>query len=277
MIYLKEFATQAAYESAESSLLTPNVALITENGGVKYVKGAPEPPTPTNPIVTCKFHINEPTDPEYPTPIIQSDAFLNEIEVMKLGGEVITKKKNFVFETAGDYIFELTLKENGKIANNAFFCCENYNYLTDITIGNGVTEIGNEAFKVATEFTGTTIEIPNTVTKIGYNAFDSLNGATSITLPSGLTEIEAYCFYWCNDLLSVDIPSGVTSIGYNAFEMCRSLTSITCNAPIPPELGEEVFENTNNCPIYVPAASVDTYKATPGWWEYYANRIQAIP
>ena len=40
MIYLKEFATQAAYNAAkEDGLLTPNVSLITENGGVKYLKG----------------------------------------------------------------------------------------------------------------------------------------------------------------------------------------------------------------------------------------------
>lgn len=271
MIYLKEFETQAAYDAAKDGLLTPNVSLITETGEVKYLKGT----TPTNPIVTCKFHIDEPTDPRWPTSIIQSDAFLNEIEVMKLDGEVITKKKDFVFETAGDYIFELTLKENGKISDNAFFCCDGYNYLTDVNIGYGVTEIGDEAFRVATGFTGATVVIPNTVTKIGSSAFDSLYGATRITLPSGLTEIEIYSFYWCNDLLSIDIPSGVTSIGDFAFQMCQKLTSITCNAPTPPTLGYEALDNTNNCPIYVPSGSVEAYKAAEGW-STYASRIQAI-
>ncbi len=53
------------------------------------------------------------------------------------------------------------------------------------------------------------------------------------------------------------------------------MSSITCNATTPPALGTDVFANTNNCPIYVPAASVETYKAASGW-SGYASRIQAI-
>jgi len=40
-------------------------------------------------------------------------------------------------------------------------------------------------------------------------------------------------------------------------------------------LGRDVFYDTNNCPIYVPAASVDAYKSASGW-SAYASRIQAI-
>lgn len=36
MIYLKKFETTAAYEAAESSLILPNVSLITENNKVEY-------------------------------------------------------------------------------------------------------------------------------------------------------------------------------------------------------------------------------------------------
>ena len=46
MIYLKEFATSLDYENAKNNLPKPNVSLITENGGVKYLKGEPTPPTP---------------------------------------------------------------------------------------------------------------------------------------------------------------------------------------------------------------------------------------
>ncbi|MBR5678842.1 MAG: leucine-rich repeat protein, partial [Paludibacteraceae bacterium] len=37
-----------------------------------------------------------------------------------------------------------------------------------------------------------------------------------------------------------------------------------------------IFANTNNCPIYVPAGSVDAYKAAENWSQY-AGRITAIP
>jgi hypothetical protein len=67
----------------------------------------------------------------------------------------------------------------------------------------------------------------------------------------------------------------VTSIGSEAFYGCSSLTSITCEATTPPTLKWSVFDDTNDCPIYVPADSVDTYKAAENWSEY-AKRIQAI-
>ena len=41
-------------------------------------------------------------------------------------------------------------------------------------------------------------------------------------------------------------------------------------------MGTYVFNYTNDCPIYVPAGSVDVYKDAEGWSEY-ASRIQAIP
>ena len=42
-VYLREFATQADYEVAQSSLILPNVSLILEDGGVKYTQGSPTP------------------------------------------------------------------------------------------------------------------------------------------------------------------------------------------------------------------------------------------
>jgi hypothetical protein len=54
------------------------------------------------------------------------------------------------------------------------------------------------------------------------------------------------------------------------------MTSITVNATTPPVLGANVFDGTNDCPIYVPASSVNAYKAASSW-RYYASRIQAIP
>lgn len=79
------------------------------------------------------------------------------------------------------------------------------------------------------------------------------------------------------DLTSVTIGSGVTYIGDRAFDGSYSLTSITVEATTPPTLGNNAFENTNNCLIYVPASAVDEYKnSTSTGWSEYASRIQAI-
>ena len=63
--------------------------------------------------------------------------------------------------------------------------------------------------------------------------------------------------------------------GDEAFYECDELTSVTINATTPPTLGDDAFYDTNNCPIYVPSGSVDTYKSASGW-SSLASRIQPI-
>jgi len=69
----------------------------------------------------------------------------------------------------------------------------------------------------------------------------------------------------------------LTSIGSSAFNGCRGITNFICRATTPPTLGANAFSMVpTNCSIYVPAESVDTYKAASGWSDR-ANYIQAIP
>lgn len=91
----------------------------------------------------------------------------------------------------------------------------------------------------------------------------------------GITSISNYAFFYCISLTSVTIPNSVTNIGSSAFMNCTSLTSVTVKATTPPTLGSGVFYSTHvNLVIYVPAESVDAYKAA---WSNYADKIQAIP
>ena len=153
---------------------------------------------------------------------------------------------------------------------------ENEITLTDlllVEIGDCVTSIGDEAFYYCSSLIS--IDIPNSVTSIGDITFFGCSSLTSINIPSGVTSIGAAAFSWCSSLTSINIPNSVTSIGHDAFDSCESLTSVTVNATTPPTLEENVFSNTNDCPIYVPAASVDAYKSASGWSDY-ASRIQAI-
>lgn len=94
-------------------------------------------------------------------------------------------------------------------------------------------------------------------------------------IPSCVTYIGFEAFSGCTSLTSLTIPDTVTGIGSNAIQSCSSLISITCNAIIPPTCVYGAFDNTNDCPIYVPASSVDAYKVAENW-TYYASRIQAI-
>ena len=147
--------------------------------------------------------------------------------------------------------------------------------LTSVTIPNSVTSIGGKAFYDCTSLTS--VAIPNSVTSIGAGAFKRCSSLESVTIPNSVTSINSNVFDGCTSLTSVTIPDSVRSIGNYAFNDCSSLTNITVNAVSPPTLGGSfVFRNTNNCPIYVPSASVSAYKAASGW-SAYESRIQAIP
>ena len=99
----------------------------------------------------------------------------------------------------------------------------------------------------------------------------------SINIPNGVTSIGETVFHTCSALTSITIPSSVTSIGQSTFYGCSSLASVTVEATTPPTAGASLFYNTHaDLVIYVPAGSVDTYKAASGWSDY-ASRIQAIP
>ncbi len=141
--------------------------------------------------------------------------------------------------------------------------------LTSINIPSGVTSIADETFYNCTSLTSVTM--PNSITSIGDEAFRNCSGLTSINIPSGVTSIGDWAFIFCSGLTSITIPSGVTSIGDRAFLDCSSLTSITVNAATPPTLEWDVFDDTNNCPIYVPCDSVSAYQTASGWTEYWSR------
>ncbi|MBR4367225.1 MAG: leucine-rich repeat protein [Bacteroidaceae bacterium] len=123
-------------------------------------------------------------------------------------------------ELIHDYDFTV-LNLKGTL-NNAFERCSG---LTNVSIPEGVTSIGNYAFYGC--FSLTSVTIPNSVTSIGDNAFDRCSSLTSITIPNSVTTINREAFYGCSSLTSITIPEGVTSIDEWTFGECKSLTSIT--------------------------------------------------
>ena len=153
-----------------------------------------------------------------------------------------------------------------------------FNYcsgLTSITLSNSITSIPDWCFSRCTSLPS--ITIPTGVTSIGDLAFSSCFTLTGITIPDSVTSIGQQAFQGCTGMTSVTIGTGITEIKAYAFSGCTSLTNITINSITPPTLGSSAFSDTNGCPIYVPAESVQTYKNAGGNWVYLSNRIQAIP
>ena len=72
----------------------------------------------------------------------------------------------------------------------------------------------------------TNVTIPDGVTSIGQYAFENCSNLTSIDLPESLTSIGRSAFQSCTSLTSIDLPESLTKIGNNAFQDCRSLKTI---------------------------------------------------
>ena len=195
------------------------------------------------------------------------------------------------------------------IGIEAFKYCYN---LTKIAIGNGVTSIGNYAFRHCSALTQVTIG--NGVESIGMSAFDDCYMLTAVyytgdvagwcritfesydsnplyyaqnlyigntlvtelVIPEGVTEIKDCAFYGCTALTQMTIPNNVTSIGDYAFCWCEALTDMTVMAIVPPTTRWDAFYGVSrDIPVYVPAESLEAYKAAEGWKEF--TNLQAIP
>jgi hypothetical protein len=115
------------------------------------------------------------------------------------------------------------------------------------------------------------IVIPSTITDTGTNTFNASNRITSITVAgSALTTIGNNAFQNIRSVKSLEFPSSVTSIGTNAFNSNPAILEYTFNSTTPPTLANiNAFTGINEaCKIYVPDASVATYKAATNWVTY---------
>lgn len=81
-----------------------------------------------------------------------------------------------------------------------------------------------------TKYTGNdvTVVIPSKidgmpVTKLGYQAFREKAKLTEVTIPAGITDIDAQAFYGCERLETADLPDSVERLGGEVFRECRKL------------------------------------------------------
>jgi hypothetical protein len=141
----------------------------------------------------------------------------------------------------------------------------------DSELTTGITQGGYEFGEM------TSAEIGECVDNVTYGAFSGFTSLTSLTIPNSVTTFGARCISECTSLTSLTLSENTEVIYGYAFYGCSVLQYILINKATPPNLPyNTAFNNTNNCPIYVPSASVNAYKSANNW-STYASRIQAIP
>ena len=127
------------------------------------------------------------------------------------------------------------------------------NHIRSVSIGEGVTSIGREAFR-GVQFM-TTATLPSTLTKIGACAFYDCRFLTTISpLPVGVTVIDSAVFRNAYVLSTITILGAVTEIKADAFRSLSSQSTLT-SFTIPPTvhtIGATAFQGARFTSIDIP-------------------------
>lgn len=151
-----------------------------------------------------------------------------------------------------------------------------YGYSGDdlLIIPEGTTTIGENAY-INTNYK--CVIIPDSVTSIGFRAFNGCTSLTSITIPNKVTSIGNGAFNGCRSLTSITIPNSVTSIGIGTFYSCPlitiDLTAYTTQSF--PTLGNNNFNAiASDCQIKVIKGRKNDLIATEGWSSYASYVVE---
>jgi hypothetical protein len=187
---------------------------------------------------------------------------------------------NYAFENCSN-LASVTIDANNIVFDpgSIFYNCAS---LTNVTLGNDVTNISSGLFITAPEMPvgwagitqitvaplneayssvegvlfdkGTNLlvawpngkaggfTIPNGVVNIGDGAFENCAGLTSITFPDSVTNVGDYAFAWCTGLTNATIGNGIVNLGADAFVSCTNLAAVVLGAHLA-GVGEETFAN----------------------------------
>lgn len=121
----------------------------------------------------------------------------------------------------GEELTQVTIPNSvSNIGDFAFFHCE---YLKSVYMPSSVTTIGIRAFSNCIRLQS--LVISDSVTTIDKHAFSECVTLQSVTLPDFVSYLGDHAFYDCEGLKTVTVPSTLLSIGEEAFDECDSLRS----------------------------------------------------
>lgn len=141
--------------------------------------------------------------------------------------------------------------------------------LTSITLPNALDTIRTATF-VRSGINS--VNIPSSVVYIGDRAFGWCQNLSSVVISDNVNYIDLHAFNYDSNLVSLTIGSGVMEINDEAFLDCVRLTKINSLAPAAPALGSGVFSGVaRNIEVDVPCGSLMSYYAR---WTWFNNFVE---
>jgi len=151
----------------------------------------------------------------------------------KLSALTFEKADSYLITEIGDHAFSGTLLVSVNFPSGIVTVGDGLflgaSSLEDVTFGEGLEEIGAEAFK---DSSVKQVALPATLKALGAKAFYNCTSLAQVSFASGaqLKSIEAGTFYGCTSLESITIPAFVEKIGgessNGAFYNCTSLKTV---------------------------------------------------
>ena len=150
---------------------------------------------------------------------------------------------------AGDADASGNIIKGVTIGQQAFFRTK---ALQSIELPNSITKIGKSAFS---ESVLTSVEVPGSVETIEESVFKSCNKMTTAILNEGTKYIRLESFAGCIKMTSVTLPEGLLTIAKQAFAICNELPSMTIPSTVT-SIGDYAFSyDAKMTSINIPAGT----------------------
>ena len=212
-----------------------------------------------------------------PVKSIAQNAFSNDQTLTKV---VIPEGVESIQDEAflGCSLNEITLPSTLKSIGNWGLECP---FLTQLYIPASVTSLGTQCVSNS-RITSLVVDENNPVfdSRDNCNAIIEtasntlIHGTLGTVIPESVTKIGVEAFKIQQLMTTVTIPSWITSIGNSAFQYCTGLKSIYCEIEKPFPINDDVFVGVNQAVLYVPYGTKNLYLNTDGW--KYFPRIEEM-
>jgi hypothetical protein len=181
--------------------------------------------------------------------------------VRRIGYAAFNLCSSLTHITIPDSVTDLEDGMYSKGGVGVFYYCTN---LSSVTLGNGLTNIGDSAFWFCTGLTN--ITIPDNVVRVGLHAFESCSSLASAAIGNGVITLDNGAFANCYSLTKVTIGHSITNVGFDAFGG-GSLKEVYFRGNAP-GADSDAFLETNAIIYYLPG--------TTGWSPTLGSRPTAL-